>query len=101
MDGCVHSGILSHSLSSVSHELVNDPWAGVTEAGWRREACICTGRESGGRTQVQSDDWVMDGDQVRGDDQVKSASQIVVHDYRVDVPWCVWVTYAPWATWAS
>ncbi len=99
MDEGMHSGTLSQSPSA----LATDLWACVTEAGWRRRwACICTGRESGGRmdggwgkdsTQAQSDDWVMDGDRERDDGQVRSASRTRVHGYWVGVPWCVWVIW--------
>lgn len=98
MDGCVLSGTLCQSLSTLRWMPATDLWACVTEVGWmRRWACICTGRGSGGRmdgkwrkngTQVQSDGWVMGGDQVRDDGQVV-------------VPWCVWVTLAPWVIWVS
>lgn len=108
MDECVLSGTLCQSPSTLRRKLVTDLWAGVIEMGWRRRwACVCTGRESGGRmdgrwgknsTQVQSDGWVMGGDQVRCDGQVRSASRTRVHGYWVVVPWCVWVT---WATWVS
>lgn len=66
MDEGMYSGTLSQSPSTLSLELVIDLWACVTEVGWRRRwACICTGRESGGRmdgrsgkdsTRAQSDD---------------------------------------------
>lgn len=95
MDACVHSGTLSHSRSAPSPDLEIDLWACASEVEWRqRWACICTGRESGGRvdgrgerrrTQVQSDGWVTGGNQVRGDgqvrgdDQVTSAFQIRAH----------------------
>lgn len=108
MDECVHSGTLSQCLSALSRELVTDLWACVTEVGWRRKwACICSGREIGGRTdgrwgknstQAQSDDSVMGGDQVTSYGQVRSASQTRVHGFRVGV-WVICMTYAPWATW--
>lgn len=102
MDEGVHSGNLFRSQSTLNHEVAIDLWADVTEVGWRRRwACTCTGRESDGmmdgrwvenRAQVRSNDWVMGGEQVRGDGQVKSASRIRVHGDCVGGPWCVWAT---------
>lgn len=58
------------------------------------------GRWWGDSTQGQSVGWVMGGDLVKGEGQVRSASQTRVHNYWVIVPWCVWVTWATWVSWA-